>query len=147
MRSRSWMAAFAIAAGGTMTVAPGASDSPVENRVQLELLIAGLGADGCTIEIKPGHAACQFKAVEKTIDRVVGDPIRLEPIPILAQARGADRDCSFAITIKEPGQPPKTVRRGLRLAVQEPGQPTPVQSLRCYLNTPSMASMDDTRRR
>ncbi|MBX6313575.1 MAG: hypothetical protein IRY99_11760, partial [Isosphaeraceae bacterium] len=109
MRSRSWMAAWAIAVGIIGAASVRASEGPVENKVYLELLISGLRGEGCEIEIKPGHGACQFPAVKKTIDKNhVGDPLRVETIAIDARSHSADRDCSFAITIKEPGQPPRT---------------------------------------
>ncbi len=142
MRSRSWMAALAITAGlvGAMT-SRGDEEVPVENTVYLSLQISGLGPEGGTIEIKPGHKSCRFEPVEKTIERApLNTVIRLDPIKIAAQSTGADRDCSFEITIKEPGQPPKSFRRGLRLSPSKPDRPTPTQSLKCYLISPSLAS-------
>ena len=144
MRSRLGMAAAALAAGAWAVTAR-AGDGAVENRVRLELQISGLTGQGCRVEIRPGHKACQFRAVEKSIDPDQGgDPLKLAPIAIDARSVGADRDCSFCITVIEPGRPPKTFRRGLRLAQQEAGQPAPVQTLRCYLNTVTIASKDDT---
>jgi hypothetical protein len=146
MRSRLGMAAWALAAGSAWAWVgtARAGDAPVENRVKLELRISGLSGDGCRIEIKPGHKACRFRAVEKTIDRAQAtDPLKLEPIAIDARSLGADRDCSFSIVVHEPGRPAKTFRRGLRLAQQEPGQPVPVQTLKCYLNTVTIATKED----
>jgi hypothetical protein len=134
------MAAWAVAAACALSSqAPArASDAPVENKVNLQLQIAGVGSEGCKIEIRPGHPGCQFDKVEKTIKRG-GEVISLDPIVIAARSTGADRDCSFAITIKEPGQPARTVRRGLRLAAQVPGKPKPTQTLKVYLSAPSVA--------
>jgi hypothetical protein len=148
MRSRLRMAALAIAVGACWSPGTRAGDSPVENTVNLDLLITGLGRDGCTVAIKPGHAACQFKPVEKKVEPSASDgSLTLDTIIIAARSLGADRDCSFAITIKEPGRPPRTFRRGLRLALREPGQPAPVQGLKCYLNNAVLASKDDSTRK
>ena len=146
MRSRSWMAAWACIASMTGAEAPArAADTPVVNRVNLQLQITGLRDDGCTIEIKPGHPACQFDKVIKRISPGQGgETLTLEPISLDAKSSGADRDCSFAITIKEPGQPPKTFRRGVRLSTRSAGEPAPVQNLKVYLNAPSVASKGDS---
>jgi hypothetical protein len=124
-----------------------AGDTAVENKVTLELQITGLGTEGCRIEIKPGHAGCQFKPVEKIVDRnAVREVVKLEPFSVVARSTGADRDCSFEITIKEPGLPAKTVHRGVRLAPPSPDQPAPAQSLRCYLNSPTLVMRDEQAR-
>jgi hypothetical protein len=136
------MAALAIAASCACgTIKARAGEAPVENKVNLQLQITGLGAEGCTLEIKPGHPGCQFESLERRVKRV-GETVTLAPIAITAKSTGADRDCSFAITIKEPGQPPKTFRRGLRLSARAAGEPAPVQSLKVYLSAPSVAIRD-----
>ena len=59
-----------------------------------------------------------------------------------------DRDCQFTITIKEPGQPPRIVRRGIRLVPPaSPGAAAPEQVFKCYLRSPSLAARDDAERR
>jgi hypothetical protein len=138
------MAALALAAvyasGATPTWA---GDKPVENQVNLQLQIAGLGSEGCKVEIQPGHAGCQFDKIEKTIKAGQGGGVvTLRPIVVDARSTGADRDCSFAITIKEPGQPARTVRRGLRLTAQTAGKAKPTQTLKVYLSAPSVAVRD-----
>ncbi|MGZ6300234.1 MAG: hypothetical protein ACXWMN_07060, partial [Candidatus Limnocylindria bacterium] len=56
----------------------------------------------------------------------------------------ADRDCLFAITVKEPGQPAKTVKRGIRLDRAEgDGGKVPAQTFTCMLRSPSLAARDD----
>ena len=145
MQIRSRMTPTALVAGlALLLTAPArAGDSTVTNRVNLEIQINGLGPDGGKVEIKPGHAACRFKVVTKTIEPTdATDPLRLDTIAIDALSTGADRDCSFAITIHEPGKPPKTFRRGLRLTRNAPGQPTPVQTLRCNLTSPTLAARE-----
>lgn len=155
MRNRSRMApparfaglapTFALALVLAPTPPARAGDPPVTNRVNLEIQINGLGPDGGKVEIKPGHAACRFKAVTRTIKPTdAADPLRLDTIAIDARSTGADRDCSFAITIHEPGKPPKTFRRGLRLTRRDPGQPTPVRTLRCNLTSPTLAAREGT---
>lgn len=136
------MAALTLAAGalGT-TLAAGAwasGDEKVVNTVRLELRVAGLGPRGCDVEIRPGHAACRFAPVRKHV--AAGG--KLPPFPIVAESVGADHDCSFAITLKEPGRPPKTYRRGLPLATTAAGGTPPVQKLTVYLTSPTLAAKD-----
>lgn len=153
MPRRSRMAVLAIAAGlSTLALATRsvqADDPPPRNTVALQLLIAGLSPGESTIEIKPGHQACKFDAVTRTIAAGSGGGmLRLEPIRIEAESLGADRDCSFAITIREPGQEPRTFRRGIRLAGSEPGTEAsaPVQTLKLYLSVPAIAAREPSGR-
>jgi hypothetical protein len=147
MQIRSWMAAsLAIAALGANARA---DDPPVANTVTLELQIAGLGPEGCAVEVRPAHPGCQFAEV---VTQVRPSPagstrtVRLPALVIAAQSTGADRDCTFAITIREPNRPAMTFRRGLRLAPQVAGQPTPVRTLTCYLASPTLAAKNDPNR-
>lgn len=143
------MAVLAVVAAGYSMLAlavPAArgDDPPSRNVISLQVLISGLTSGESTIEIKPGHPACKFEPVTKTIASGNGGLLRLEPIAIEAESLGADRDCSFAITIREPGQEPQTFRRGIRLA---PGDPTPgaalpAQTLKLYLSAPSVAARE-----
>ena len=134
MQGRSWMAALAVIAGTVTTSAAPirAADAPPSPRlVRVDLRIAGLGHEGCTVEIKPGHAGCKFDAVTEHVDGSGQKVFALKNIRI----SGADRDCAVAITIKEPGHPVKTVHRGLRLSADTPKGTA--QTLSCYLNSPS----------
>lgn len=141
MQSRSWMAALAVVAGCALAGAQADEPSPaVENKVNLQLRIAGLRADACEVEIKPGHPGCQFTTITRRVTR--SDAAGTLDLPIVARSIGADRDCSFAITVREPGQPPKTYRRGVRLSPATASQPTPSQTLKVYLNAPSLAARD-----
>jgi hypothetical protein len=99
--------------------------------VKLELAIAGLrnGGPGCDVEIKPGHAGCKFRPITQHVSPGGYATIVVKDV----QTRNADRDCTFAITIREPGQAERTVHRGLRL--KPPGAPS--QVLTCYLSSPS----------
>ena len=58
--------------------------------------------------------------------------------PIEVETVSADRDCSFAITLKEPGQPDKTVRRNLRIVPAAEGRPAAPQALTCFISSNSL---------
>jgi hypothetical protein len=156
MQGRSWMAALALATG--VALAPigrptptRAGDSPapaaVLNKVTLTLRITGLGDEGCEVEIKPGHAACQFETQTKKVKYGGQSQGELSVAALPVKSTSPDRDCQFTITIKEPGQPPRTVRRGIRLVVPTPGAAVPEQTFKCYLRSPSLAAKDDAERR
>lgn len=104
--------------------------------IELTLGIAGLGAEGCLVEIKPATPACRFTPIK----RKVGSSGRVDNIMIKdLQVRGVDRNCSLAITVTEPGRKPRTILRGFRLAAPpaDPIAPVPVQSFSCWLSSPS----------
>lgn len=143
MPNRSRMAAIAVAiAAGLGPAVLRADESPVANRVNLQLQIVGLGQEGCEVEVKPAHSECKFDKVVKKVDRVPAGAVRID-LPIDAQTTHADRDCSFAITIREPGRPARTYRRGLRLAQAAPGMPAQPQTYNCALSTASLAAKQD----
>lgn len=155
MQGRSWMAALGLAAGvalalvGRSTPARAGDEAPaaVVNKVTLTLRITGLGRDGCEVEIKPGHAACEFETQTKKVQyggQAQGE-LTLAGLPV--KSLSPDRDCQFTITIKETGQPPRTVRRGIRLVAPAPGAATPEQTFKVYLRSPSLAARDDAERR
>ncbi len=155
MQGRSWMAALALAAGVALALvgrpnpsrASDEAKSAVVNKVTLTLRITGLGRDGCEVEIKPGHAACQFATQTKKVEYGGQSQGELTLAALPVKSTSPDRDCQFTITIKEPGQPPRTVRRGIRLVVPTPGATTPEQTFKCYLRSPSLAAKDDAERR
>ena len=99
------------------------------HKVKLDLSIAGLTSKGCDVEIKAAHAGCKFRERTEHVDSNGKILVELDDVEIL----NADRDCTFAITIREAGQAEKTWRRGLRV------NPTNAvaQTLPCYLNSPS----------
>ena len=109
-------------------------DASSSAKVKLDLAIAGLGPKGCDVEITPGHGGCRFQTEIRHIgpDDAGKKSIVLENVQITS----SERYCIFAITIREPGQPVKTVRRGLRLVAQPPGRNAP-QVLNCYVSSPS----------
>jgi hypothetical protein len=134
-------------ADADLSVASEGDPAAVANKVRLKLNINGLGAKGGILEIRPGHKGCSFKPIVLKVnpprDARVGEPLALpQDIVVVARSLNADRDCTFAITIEEPGQEPKTYRRGLRLDLAEEGRPLPEQTLKCFLSTPSIASSE-----
>jgi hypothetical protein len=113
---------------------------------KLNLVIAGLGRDGCDVEIKPGNPSCKFRALNEngTESRQHVTSSGKATLDLLdIELRGADRTCSVAITVHEPGQAAKTIYRGFRLSARPDGEGTPaakttaVPSLTCYLSSPS----------
>jgi hypothetical protein len=125
---------LALAAGLVATASPPAragDPTPPTHLVQLELRIAGLTSKGCDVEIKPGHAGCKFRTVTQHVGHDGSASILVKDVV----ARNADRDCTFAITIHEPGHADRTVHRGLRLPAR--AEQSPRQQLTCYLSSPS----------
>ncbi len=182
MRARSWMAALALVAGTSIAVGramPVTSVTPDEGQVRpqqpnqakpraatvqaksaatpieavtLNLEIAGLGSDGCDVEVKPANASCKFRANRMTTER--GKAVRGKEGPQHVSSEGhavvelkdvevsgADRVCALAITVLEPGQTPKTVYRGFRLSPRpEAGVVSSagtVPTFTCYLSSSS----------
>jgi hypothetical protein len=139
------MAALTLVAASFFLAAPAPpADDPVAPRtIRLDLAIDGLGADGCDVEIKPGDASCQFKPGAAKYQDKAGNPYHIssrgkEIIELDAvRTTSADRFCIFEITVREPGQEPATVRRGLRLSNTAPGLTPPPQTLTCYFRSPS----------
>lgn len=147
-------ASWGLAVVGTVSASAragdgdGVSDTPaVANTVRLEIQISGLGANGGKVTIKPAHPGCKFKAVAIPIAKgAEGDVVKLDPISVVASTTSADRDCSFEITLTEPGREPKTFRRGVRLNPPAAGGSTaPSCVLKCRLPATAVAIKDDGR--
>lgn len=103
-----------------------APDLPI---VQLNLAIAGLGTEGCDVEVKPANPSCKFRP--SPIKHVASDGhamIELKDVEL----RGADKTCTLAITVREPGQAPQTIYRGFRTASTKPGA---VPSFTCFISS------------
>jgi hypothetical protein len=185
MRVRSWMAALALVVGTSIAVGrampalvtnqvaekaktDGAekskpqSESPAPKpaatrlqSVQLSLVVAGLGAKGCEVQVKPGNASCKFSTVyAKRGDKnqvIASDgkgSVELRDVEL----RGADRTITVAITVREPGQAAKTFYRGFRLSakpeVKAQGATASAPAFTCYLSSPSkVAKADESRAR
>ncbi len=173
MQLKSWMATLVLAAGSTVLLdlpvraqqagpdqeqakaespdqakAKGESratgkpaQAPGAHPVELNLLIAGLGREGCEVEVKPGNRGSRFQPQSQHI----GASGKASFVFRDVEVRGADRNCSFAITIRESGQAPKTIYRGFRIAsrLAPSTSPTTAQSFTCYMNSPSkLAGLD-----
>jgi hypothetical protein len=71
------------------------------------------------------------------------------------ELRGVDRTCAVAITVREPGQEPKTVYRGFRIASRpewhgtaSPANAGSIPVFTCYLSSPSkVAKVEGSRTR
>jgi hypothetical protein len=103
--------------------------------IQLNLVVAGLGTKGCDVEVKPANASCKFRP--SAIEHVSSDgraAIKLRDVEL----RGADKTCTMAITVREPGQPPQTIYRGFRPGSSKPGT---IPSFTCYVSS-KLAGVD-----
>jgi hypothetical protein len=185
MRARSWMAALALVVGTWIAVGRampaletvqtaeraqakesekkevrGESENRKPSRtsiasVQLNLVIAGVGTEGCDVEVKPGNASCKFRPIYGTGKRGetrqhIGEDGRggLELRDV--EMRGADRTIAVAITVREPNQSSKTFYRGFRLPSKpeaSAGAKAPsAPSFVCYLSSPSKLAKADLSR-
>jgi hypothetical protein len=165
MQVRSWKAAFVVTlaaslTGGAVGLArsqePAESDrprvatevrekaAPKENEkrpaaaqapaVELHLMIAGLGRDGCDVEVKPGTRSCRFQPQTQHVAPHGKASLVFRDV----EFRGADRNCSFAITVREAGQAPRTIYRGYRMPSRiDPARPAATPSFTCFMTSPS----------
>jgi hypothetical protein len=144
MQSRSWMAALALAVAMVGANAPrsiAGGPAPIKQKVQLILRLDGLSSKGGEIEIKPGNAGCKFETIKfqtKNHPRTTSDGkiIKLDPFDI--ETMSADGNCSFSITLKEAGQPDKTVRRNLKITMTPAGETVKPQAMTCYISSNSL---------
>jgi hypothetical protein len=115
-------------------------------RVRLNLVIEGLGKAGGDVEVKPANAGCRFRIPSPEHVRSEGQAkMELKDVEI----RGADHTCTVAITVREPGLPPKTVYRGFRLTrhrTLSPANPSSTPSFTFYLSS-GLAGVDKARTR
>jgi hypothetical protein len=148
------------------TVADSTPPESIIEAVRLNLKIAGLGREGCDVEVKPANASCKFRVVQMSKDHASADKNKRTALHVSSEGdavlelrevelRGADRTCAVAITVRESGQEPKTVYRGFRIASRaEPRGATAtantssVPTFTCYLSSPSkVAKADGSRTR
>ncbi len=125
------------------------SGSPPEKRkgsgsyfptIQLNLAVAGLGAEGCDVEVKPANAGCAFRpSLVVHIPAKGTASIKLRDVEL----RGADKTCTMAITIREPGQPPRTIYRGFRPGSSKSGS---VPKFACYISSQVAVNARTTRK-
>jgi hypothetical protein len=151
MQGRSWMAALVLIgaliaalflssnadADAPKEVAPAPASPPArkaegpKHAVTLMLAIADLSAKGCDVEIKPAHPGCAFRT---RAEHVTSDG-QLKVVMDDIQVKNVNRDCTFAITIREAGQAERTWRRGLRISTNNSAENS--QTLPCYFSSPS----------
>ncbi len=143
MRNRSRMAAgsFVACVLAFAALSARAADNVPPQVVKLDLHIAGLGPDGCDIEIKPAYAGSRFTPVREHVRSDGNKLIKLEDV----HTQSADRECAFAITIREPGQAARTIKRGVRLVT--PKNSTGPATLACFINSPSSLARAEQRGR
>ncbi len=99
-------------------------------KVHLRLAIAGLGTEGCDVEIKPANRSVKFRPAP--IVHVKSDghaTIELRDIEL----RGADKTCLLAITVRQSGQEPQTIYRGFMASATTAGASTP--DFNCFINS------------
>ena len=141
MQGRSWMAAGMIAAvtlGGWASATRAGQPASVKQKVKLSVHIAGTTPNsGVEVVIKPAHPACKFKPITCPVKQ---DGMLQDIPPIEVETLSADRDCSFAIVLKEPGQPEKTFRRSLQLNPPTATNADKPQALMCYISSRLVAS-------
>jgi hypothetical protein len=97
--------------------------------IQVDLAVAGLGSEGCDVEIKPANRSCKFQAPSAQHVPSSGQvKIKLRDVEL----RGADKTCTIAITVREPGQPSQTIYRGFRPGSSKSGS---VPTFNCYVSS------------
>jgi hypothetical protein len=143
------MAALALATAMIGANAPRSiadEPAPIKQKVELILKFDGLAAEGGEVEIKPGHAGTKFETIKfktKGHPRTRNDgTIQLDPINV--ETMSVDGNCSFAITLKESGQPDKLVRRNLRLKNTKITDDKPTAkptAMTCYISSNSLSPM------
>ena len=127
-------------------------------RLQLNLVIAGVGTEGCDVEVKPGNASCKFRPIYGTSKRGetgqhIGDDGRGRSELRDVELRGADRTSRSRSQSENPSKLPRRftgvsgcpskpeASRGLRSQLRLP-------SFTCYLSSPSkLAKADESRTR
>ena len=110
----------------------------MKQQVKLIIRLDGTERDsGVEVVIKPGHAACRFKPITYSVK--ADGTIRDIP-PIDVETLSADRDCSFAIVLKVPGEADKVFRRSLQIAAPTEATAGKPQVLQCYLSAASIGA-------
>ena len=136
-RMATWMLLVVSAGAITSSVSAG-GPPPVKQQVILNLRIDGITrGEGAELVIKPGHAATRFKTINYPVK---GDGIIQDIPPINIETVSADRNCSFAIVLKEAGQPEKTFRRNLQIQTPTEATTGKPQVFNCYLSSRTIAA-------
>jgi len=129
---------------------PAADESatkPKNREIELKLVIAGLGAEGCEVEVKPGNRTVDFKPQTFRVPSNGRASATLKDVEL----RGVDRYCAFAVVVREKGQEPKTIYRGFRLPSESSPNRDGALSFTCFLSSASriaeLQEADDRTRR
>ena len=98
-------------------------------KIRLDLRIAGLGGEGCDVEVKPANPSCKFRPTKlKHVDSDGYASIELRDVEL----RSADKICALAIIVREPGQPPQTIYRPFRTTSTKPGA---IPNFTCFISS------------
>jgi hypothetical protein len=146
----------------TQSAKPKPSEEPIKS-IFLNLEIAGLGREGCDVEVMAANPSCKFGVInlKREGGRLVRAKDGAQHVSSVGHAivelqnvelRGADRTCTVKIAVHESGQPEKTVYRGFRIpdrtragATAAPGQSL---SFTCLLSASSkVATAEQSRSR
>jgi hypothetical protein len=125
----------------------GKPDGSTTHPVELNVMIAGLGRDGCDVEVKPGNRGSRFQAQTLHVRSQGKARFLFRDIEL----RGADRTCTFAITVRETGQTSRTIYRGFRITPRTDTDRATSEhlSFTCFMSSPSklagLARSDQTR--
>ncbi|MDX2037917.1 MAG: hypothetical protein SFX72_14800 [Isosphaeraceae bacterium] len=108
-------------------------------KVTLTLVITGLAGGETEVEIRPGNGACTFPTQVAKVKSTGESFVRVVVKDLEIRSTTSSRDCSLAISIREPGKPERFTRRGFRLAADAS---TAGQSMTYYLNPTALAVRD-----
>jgi hypothetical protein len=144
------------------TTKPKPTDEPIKS-ILLRVEIAGLGREGCDVEVAPGNPSCKFSVanLKSEGDKLVRGKDGVQHVSSVGHAavelrnveiRGADRTCTVKITVRESGLPAKVVYRGFRIPAQNQTAESAASgqslSFTCMLSAASkLANIDQTRAR
>ena len=95
----------------------------------------GWGPRAVTSRSSRPTPGCKFRPPRPSTSRPTARPrIKLRDVEL----RGADKTCTMAITVREPGQPPQTIYRGFRPGSSKTGT---VPSFTCFVSS-KLAGVD-----
>lgn len=103
------------------------------DQIELKLVIAGLSGEGCEVEVKPGNPRVDFKPQTFRVPSNGRASVTLKDVELL----GMDRNCAFAVVVREKGQDPKTIYRGFRLPAESSAGRAGALSFTCFLSSAS----------
>ena len=132
--------------------------------VRLNLKIAGLGREGCDVEVKPANASCKFRVVPVSKDRASAAKSKRAELHVSSEGdavlelrevelRG-DRTCTSPLRCARPDRNPRrstagfASRPGRNCVATATANAGSVPAFTCYLSSPSkVAKADGSRTR